>query len=79
MQKRSILHMKNFKLIIGILCPVLTVASLLVTIINATIDNKTKRKQLKTWDNPDRVYQAVGVGMEFQRERFEEAKQNSKK
>ena len=71
--------MKNFKTILGILCPVLTVVSLLIMIINGSIDNKTKRKQLKTWDNPDRVYQAVGMGMEYQRERFEEAKQNSKK
>ena len=70
--------MKNFKLIMGILCPVLTVVSLLIMIINGSIDNKTKRKQLKTWDNPDRVYQAVGMGCEYQRERFE-AKQNSKK
>ena len=69
--------MKKFKLIMGILCPVLTAVSLMVTIINATIDNKTKRKQLKTWDNPKEIYQAVGAGMEFQRER--EAKQNSKK
>ena len=71
--------MKNFKTILGILCPILTTVAALITIINGSIDNKTKRKQLKTWDNPDRVYQAVGVGMEFQRERFEEAKQNSKK
>lgn len=71
--------MKNFKTILGILCPVLTVVALLVTIINGSIDNKVKKKQLKTWDNPDRIYQAVGVGMEFQRERFEEAKQNSNK
>ena len=70
--------MKNFKTILGILCPVLTVVALLITIINGSIDNKTKKRQLKTWDNPDRIYQAVGVGMEFQRERFEEAKQNSK-
>ena len=71
--------MKNFKTILGILCPVLTVVSLLIMIINGSIDNKTKRKQLKTWDNPDRVYQAVGMGCEYQRERFEEAKQNSNK
>lgn len=69
--------MKNFKTILGILCPILTVVALLVTIINGSIDNKTKIKKLKTWDNPDRIYQAVGVGMEFQRERFET--QNSKK
>ena len=71
--------MKNFKTILGILCPVLTAVALLVTIINGSIDNKIKKKQLKTWDNPDRVYQAVGVGCEYQRERFEESKQNSKK
>ena len=70
--------MKKFKLIMGILCPVLTAVSLLIMIINGSIDNKTKRKQLKTWDNPDRVYQAVGMGCEYQRERFEEFKQNSK-
>ena len=68
--------MKNFKTILGILCPILTVVALLVSIINGSIDNKIKKKQLKTWDNPDRIYQAVGVGMEFQRERFEESKQN---
>ena len=71
--------MKNFKLIMGILCPVLTVVSLLIMITNGSIDKKIKMKQLKTWDNPDRVYQAVGMGYEYQRERFEEAKQNSKK
>lgn len=71
--------MKNFKTILGILCPILTAVAALVMIINGSIDNKTKRKQLKTWDNPDRVYQAMGMGMEFQREKFEEAKQNSKK
>lgn len=71
--------MKNFKLIMGILCPVLTVVSLLIMITNGSIDKKIKMKQLKTWDNPDRVYQSVGMGMEFQRERFEEAKQNSNK
>ena len=71
--------MKNLKTILGILCPVLTVVALLVTIINGSIDNKIKKRQLRSWDNPDRVYQAVGVGCEYQRERFEEAKQNSKK
>ena len=71
--------MKNFKTILGILCPILTSVAALITIINGSIENKTKRKQLKTWDNPNAVYQAVGVGMEFQRERFEEAKQNSNK
>lgn len=70
--------MKNFKTILGVLCPILTVATLLITITNGIIDNKTKRKQLKTWSNPDRVYQNVGIGAEFQRERFEASKQNSK-
>lgn len=69
--------MKNFKFIMGILCPVLTAMAALIMIINGSIDNKTKRKQLKAWDNPDRIFQAVGMGCEYQRER--EAKQNSKK
>lgn len=68
--------MKTLKTILGIACPVATIIYLVIAVSNALIDRKTKVKQSKAWDNPDRIYQNVGIGMEFQKERSSIAESN---
>lgn len=64
-----------------ILCPIVGLIAGLIAIINGLIDRKTKKisqqtekKRLESWQNPNAIYQNIGIGMEIARSSVENKK-----
>lgn len=59
----------KLKLVLSILCPIIGIVAGIIAIANGLLDRQTKKKQREAWEKPSEMFQNIGVGIEFQRQR----------